>query len=274
MCRCIDVQFVHGWCPERISTSCRAHRLCRRGAFATTLGFDVPAQRPSSRSTHSAVSALPVRVTPTLGAISFCRVPFSSPRRCKGRDVSPALRSGVCLHSLVSARPGQVESSCFDFEEYLLSGYYQVNIAILRIVESWTLISNDPVFVTVVRQSAAGLPQSFSWKLWLGFLAQDTSKLQVRGCGTNIPHRCRTCCEYESTERTSLRHMCLWSIVCPCWRGADGRPSMLNSYNLSSSVCWWSGPCRGGGCGRGSEPSPLSGGRLRPGWFCVEGCSP
>ena len=85
-------------------------------------------------------------------------------------DASPALRSGVWLYSFVLAGLGQVEAGCLDFEESLLSVYYQVNIATVKNVESWTIISDDPVFVTVVRQSAARPPQPFSWKLVLEFL--------------------------------------------------------------------------------------------------------
>ena len=133
--------------------------------------------------------------------------------------MSPALRSGVILHSLVLARPAQVEAGCFDFEEYLLLVYYQVNIATSKTVEWWTIISDQPVFVTVVSQSATRPLQPFSsWPK----TRRSCYCVLVR---PDIPHQRRTCFEYGGTERTSLRQMCLLSILglC-CWRGADGRP--------------------------------------------------
>ena len=68
MCRGIDVQFVHGWCLERLSASRVVEvRLLRSWVW------DVQARRSLSRATHSTPSALPVRVTPTLGAMRSAR---------------------------------------------------------------------------------------------------------------------------------------------------------------------------------------------------------
>ena len=185
MCRCIDVQFVLGLCLERLGTSNGAHRRCRRGALCDQ---QVNALDSVCFARSSYANAWCNAVT---------RIAFSRPRGGMCRpicDLAFAYTRSF-WHGLDRWKAG-----CFDFEECLLSVYCQVNIVTLQIVESWTIISDDPVFVTVVRQavvrqSAARPPQSLSWKLGLGFLAQDTSKLQVV-VGPDIPPWCRTCSEY------------------------------------------------------------------------------
>ena len=119
--RCVDLHFLRGWCLERLSTSCRAHRQCRRGALATILGLDVPAWRLAQQQVNAldCICTLPVRVTPTLGAVQ------SAGSHSRVQEVSAVVgrvaRFAIRRLPLVLARPGQVEAGCFVFEEYLLS---------------------------------------------------------------------------------------------------------------------------------------------------------
>ena len=91
-------------------------------------------------------------------------------------DVSPALRSGVCLHSLFLARPGQVEAGCFDVEECLLSVCYHVKIATARL---WSRGASFPTTLCSWHWCASRL-----WGLRSPSHGNSGSELQVRSCGT------------------------------------------------------------------------------------------
>ena len=86
---------------------------------------------------------------------------------------------GPSLHSLVLAKPGRSDSSCFDFEEHLLSCYSDRDIFTICVVESW-IVCSGLNFMNSMKRHRDGSLINFHMNCSAGLLDRDMLHMEAR----------------------------------------------------------------------------------------------